>query len=93
LLSSTSELPEEAPPSVKKWDLRWVVKEMMDEEIDEVATRMSNGAKKGEEGYLKVYQSAWSEVVESLEEEKREDLTELAQIWNEAGPDPELQQK
>jgi hypothetical protein len=90
---STSELPEEVPPAVKKWDLRRVVKEMMDEEIDAEAKRMSNGAKKGDERYLKVYQSAWSEVVESLDEEKREELTELAQIWNEAGPDPELQRK
>jgi hypothetical protein len=66
---------------------------MMDEEIHEEAMRLSNGAEKGDEGYLKVYQSAWSEVVKSLDEEKREELTELADIWNEAGPDPEIQQK
>lgn len=86
-------MPDEAPPTIKPWTLRSVVQKKMEAEILERVQEKCEGAVPGDTDYLKNYQSALTDVVNSLEEEEREELEELAESWNEAGPDVELQRK
>jgi hypothetical protein len=65
----------------------------MEDEILERVKEKSEGAVPGDADYLKNYQSALSDVISSLEEEEREEFENLVEIWNEAGPDVELQRK
>jgi hypothetical protein len=78
---------------IKPWTLRTVVQKKMEKEILRQVQRKSGGAIPGERDYLKNYQSVLTEVVSSLEEEEREEFEKLVEVWNEAGPDVELQRK
>jgi hypothetical protein len=64
---------------------------MLGDEIHDRAKELS-GAEKGGV-YLGSHASAWSQIIEELPKETKEEYEDLAEKWNRLGPPPEVQKR